>query len=497
MFQLLNQVIRISAQLLLVPLFLAAWGPAIYKDWVVLFSIMSFLTTCNLGAGTYFANRFIELVARGERSALRRELRTALFCALTVGIVVLLAGYAAMIAYDSQGFLASTAMGRKVIWECLVLMTFPVSYSFCEEILRSMYRAEGEFNRGECVFAIYAVVLLISVATVLALRMPPMVAASCYFVVPALLFAAVIIDLKHRYADIVIGFRVPTRTELRVIVAPSLLFFTAPLSVALVQSGPIILFGALGVAAVPVLSYTLVRVVAGLARQAAYQFAIGSGIEMARHHLQGERQDCYRLYQATGQIVTGLVGLFSGFILWATAPFLAFWTHGTVPSDSIMLICFLGGLFLSAPGQAGLMLLNFANYPRPLAIAWCGQAVIGLALSAALVPSFGVAAAAFGFAVVESVATGLFLPLVVQRRFGYSAIGQLARSFAVGALAFGWSALVASAIFRLGLGGLEGLVLDGLLWAVITIPPFGMVMLPPPQRRRLLSRLRGLVARFA
>jgi hypothetical protein len=41
------------------------------------------------------------------------------------------------------------------------------------------------------------------------------------------------------------------------------------------------------------------------------------------------------------------------------------------------------------------------------------------------------------------------------------------------------------------------LVLDGLLWAAITIPPFGILMLPPPQRRRLLSRLRGLVARFA
>src|SRR5258708_5733675 len=164
-FQLLNQLVRICEQLLLVPLYLAAWGTEVYKDWVVLYAIMTFLTSCNFGTETYFGNRFIEFVARGDREAFRRELMTAMFCTLAVGLLVLL---------------------------------------------------------------------------------------------------------------------LPSLGDLRRLLPPSLLFFTLPLSLALVQSGPVMLFGALGVSALPILSYTLIRTFTGLTRQAANQFAVGSGIEMAR-----------------------------------------------------------------------------------------------------------------------------------------------------------------------------------------------------------------------
>jgi O-antigen/teichoic acid export membrane protein len=493
LFQLLNQLIRICEQLLLVPLFLVAWGAEVYKDWVVLWAIMVFVRQCSLGTETYFGNRFIELTARDDRRAFQREIRVALFCTLSIGIAELAVAALILFASDSLDMLATVAMSKETAYISLALMISPILFIYAQQVLLTIYRAKGEFARGECVFAIYALAQLTGVAVVLALKLPPMAAAACYLVAPLLLTIGIIVDLKFRYDDVVFGLRAPNPAELPRMTAQSLLFFTAPLSLALIQSGPVILFGALKVPALLVLSYTLTRTFTGLTRQGANQFAVGSGIEMARQYLRGEREACRRLYFATGRVVTGLVGLFGGFTIWAARPFISTWTHGVVTSDVTLVLCFLGGVFLAAPGQAALMLLNYTNDARTVAIAWCSQAGFGLILTAVLTPIFGVAAAAFSFAAAESIAIGIFGPLVVQKRCGFSAAEHWAASFGVGLAAFACSAITAKLAFELGLPGLKGLVLTAALWGLVAVPPFALFALPASRRKMLLSRLRGLV----
>ena len=496
-FQLVVQVVRILEQLVLVPLYLAAWGTEIYRDWVVLYSIMIFLMSCNFGTETYFGNRFIEFAGRGDRDAFRRELKTALFCTLAVGAAVLTVAYALLFGYGAGGILPASGLSAATTYRCVLLMTLPVLFIFAQQALLTVYRAEGEFSRGECAFALYAGFQVLAVTVVLAEKLSPTAAATVYLVMPVLFVIGIVIDLKRRYAFVAYGLRIPPLSDLRRIIPQSLLFFTLPLSLALVQSSPVMLFSALGVSALPVLSYTLIRTFTGLTRQAANQFAVGSGIEMARHQVRGEGEACRRLYEATGQIVTILVGLFGGFTIWAADPFLTLWTHGTVHSNELMVLGFLGGIFLSGPGQAALMLLNYSNIAKPLAVAWCFQSFGGLALSAAVVPVIGVTGAAFSFAAAESIAIGFCLPLVVQRRFGFSAIHHLAHSFAWGAVAFGWSAFVAKLAFELDLSGFKGLAATVALWAAVALPPFALFALPPRHRKAVLSRLRGIAARFA
>lgn len=496
-FQLLNQLLRIGSMLLLVPLYLAAWGTEVYKDWILIFAVATFLSTCSLGLTTYFGNRFIELVARHDRTAFQRELRLALTCAFGVGVVVAALGIALALASSESRLWNTSAMGDPTLLACLVLMISAVPLSFCEETLVTIYRAQGEFSRGECVFSIQLSALLIGTAALLALGMTPIFVAGWFLCIQVMVLVGVVIDLRRRYEGISLGVETPSLAELKHIVPRSLLFFTSPLSMALVQNGPIMLFGVLGVPAVPVVGYTLVRTVTGLARQAAYVFAIGSGIEMARHNARDERSACHELYRITGQIVTGLAGLFGGFTLWATAPFLALWTHGTVHGDFPLVLAFLGGILLSAPGQAGLMLLTYSNVPKPVALAWCSQAVLGLVLAAAFVPVFGVTAAALGLAIGETLMIGLYLPFAVQRHFGFAAGEHFIRCFTVGGVAFAWSALVAGVAFDLALGGFSGFILMAALWAVLAAPPCVLLVLPPQHKKRLLSRIRRLAANLA
>ena len=48
----------------------------------------------------------------------------------------------------------------------------------------------------------------------------------------------------------------------------------------------------------------------------------------------------------------------------------------------------------AAPGQAGMLFLNFTNRPGPLTVAWLGHAVGGVVLCLVLIPAFGVIGAA-------------------------------------------------------------------------------------------------------
>jgi O-antigen/teichoic acid export membrane protein len=486
--QLANQLIRIFAQLLLVPLFLKHWGPIVYKDWVVLTAIMTFVGICDFGIASYFRVRFIDLVARDDRVGLQKEVRVALLSALCVGIAVLSSTYAILFYLNSHSYLNFSGFeGEAIIW-CFLFLTVSISFSFCEEILRSLYYAHAEFSRGEGIFAIYNSAIVLSIAALLAFDMSPVVVSLVYFIVPVILASAVCADVLQRYPDIGIRFRIPRIGELRQIVPQSLLLFTFPLSQTLVVSAPIMLFAILGVPALSILTFTMIRTITGLVRQGAYQFAAGTGIEMARDQAQGEYERCRDLYYATGQIVTGLAGLFGGFVTWATAPFLRLWTSAVVPDDPYLVACFMACLFLAAPGQGAAMLLTYRGEGKPLAVAWCSLSAAGLFFSVVLVPIFGVLAAALSFGLAEVLSVGVFLPLVVQRRFGFSASYQLIWSFAVGISTFAWSALAAYLIFGFQLKGFNGFVETAVLWALLAAPVFALLVAPDRYRKMLFAR---------
>jgi len=387
-----------------------------------------------------------------------------------------------------------------VVDASLTLMVLPVAVLIAEQVLHTLYRAYDELNRGECVFAVYNILQIASVVIALALKQPPLVVAACYLVVPLLFAVGLFYDLRSRRPQLRFRVRAPQKGELREAVPPSLLYFMFPLSNALVQNGTVLLFGLLNVGPAMLVGYTAYRTFAGLTRQAANQFAVGGGIEMARQHAIGENEICQRLYGHTGRIVTALVGLFAGISIPVSGPFISIWTRGEVASAPMLLGFFLAGIFLAGPGQAAMMLLKYSNVPRPCAAAWAGHSVGGLILCLLFVPTLGVAGAALAFMISEAAAMSVFLPLVVQRTFGFGAAAFWARSYATGLAAFAVSYTVGEFIFSFGgEGGLVVILLKVALWGAAVLPAVGLIILTPAQRSALLarfSRRRGIASLF-
>jgi hypothetical protein len=177
-----------------------------------------------------------------------------------------------------------------------------------------------------------------------------------------------------------------------------------------------------------------------------------------------------------------------------SAPFIALWTRHAVGSDDAMILWFLAGVFVSAPGRVSLMLLRYTNRPLPIAVANTLQSAGGLLVAILLVPFWGVTAAAAAFAVTEALAVGIYPAVRVQSILGFGAARHILGSLAAGALAFVVSWGAATALFAAAGTGIATLIGKLLLWGVAVSPACLFLLLSREQRAQLFSLMRRRLA---
>jgi O-antigen/teichoic acid export membrane protein len=490
----MNWGVRLVEQLVLIPLYIYAWGPIYYKDWIVLYALVAFLGWCTLGTDDYFGNLFLRDVSLGDYAGLRRRVRTGLFAALCVTLLICALLYGMLVFGDLKRLLGLSVMDERTALVCLLAMTAPMWFWYGVAVIRGAYRAYGDFSRGECIFGVYNVTQIGAVAVALALKARPTTIALLYMVLPIAYSAFITADITRRYPEVRLGLAVPTREEWRRIVPQSLFYFASPLSIALNQSGVLLMFGFLGIGALETLKFNVLRIFTGLTRQiGAQSFSVGSGIEMARQHAQGDHASCRRLYAETGRIVSCLGGVLAGVSIPLSRPFVALWTHGTVAADMPLILCFLAGILLSGPGRASLMLLRYTNNAN--AVAWSSglYAFAGLALAVPFARIYGGFGVALAFAITETAAIGIYPPILVERLMGFGAARHVGMSYLACAVAFALSYGVAEAVFRDAPAAPVTLVLRIALWAVVVLPAGLFMALPREQRHRLARPLARLM----
>ncbi len=494
-FQTMNWGVRLIEQLVLIPLYFYAWGAVYYKDWIIVFAVVAFLGWCTLGTDEYFGNLFLHSVSTGNRAALKRQVRLGLFAALCVTLLVFAVLCGTLATTDVVHLLGLSAMDRRTALFCLVIMTLPMWLWYGAEVLHGVYRAYGDFSRGECLFGIYNVTQLASVAALLAFKAPASAVAVAYAVLPIVYVVVMTADINRRYRDIRLGLAVPSLAEWRRIVPQSLSYFTSPLATALTQNGTLLLFGLVGISALETVKFNVLRIFTGLTRQiGAQSFAVGSGIEMARQHAQEDHEACRRLYADTGRIAACLGGVLAGVSIPLSAPFVALWTHHAVAADMPLVLIFLAGIFLSGPGRAALMLLRYTNHAH--AIAWSNglYAGAGMALAVPLAAAYASHGVALAFAVTETVAIGLYPPILVRLLFGFGAARHLLLSYLAGGLAFALSFGVASLLFGSPAIGAVALAVRLVAWSVIVLPLAALLVVPRAPYARLRAAGRRWIA---
>ena len=84
----LGQAINIASKIVLVPLFLLAWGADIYGEWLLLSSMVAYLSLTEMGAHLYIVNRMTQAYAHRDNDQFRKILHTGLALFLIIPVAV-------------------------------------------------------------------------------------------------------------------------------------------------------------------------------------------------------------------------------------------------------------------------------------------------------------------------------------------------------------------------------------------------------------------------
>ena len=293
----LGQVLGLATRLLLVPLFLATWGVDVYGDWLLLTSLVAYLSIADLGAQLYIVNRATQEHARHNLVALRRVIHSGLVLFLVVpaavlvafGLLVLMLNPAELIGIQHTS--SSTAAVVLMLMAIQLLLTLPYG------LLIGIYRAVGLLPSG---VMLGNVVLLIQlVATAGALRLGAgMAQVAVLQVVPFVLVSIfALLDLSRRFPELGLFSVAEARlSTIREFVRPSLHFLFIQLSYALSIQGITLVVGLL-LGSAELVVFSTLRTMVNSMRQLLAMAAHTAWPEMTRLDAVQDRSHLLALFR--------------------------------------------------------------------------------------------------------------------------------------------------------------------------------------------------------
>lgn len=478
-----------ALQIVLVPVFLAAWGAERYADWLVLQAAAALVVLADPGLhGQAVALRLA--AARGDAAGFQRVLSTGLgaYALLSVGLGTL---FGLLVMTDAAALVGvATDDGS-----ALLLLSLSGVAMMPRGLVASVYFARGEFGR-ETGTHLVAVLGQMAAAGGAAFAGSGLTGAAAAHVVATVLLGwlPLVLDIRRRHPDVSLRPALPRRGDLAEMGTRAPLYALIQGATTVLPHAPVLLLGGLGAPPEAVVAFTTMRTFTGLARQPASQLSSIAGIEMARQLVQGDRAGLRRLHAGVGRMMGALTGLLGGLLAVLGPSFFVVWTHGAVVFDPVLAGVFLVTVVLLAPGYGGMSLLRHGDRPRPLALALVAQAILVAGLCVLLIPPAGGWGAAVGAALAVGLAElmtfGLGLGVVAGRVVGEPPVRHAAVALAAllpGALVGAGAALMVERLVPVG--GLAGVLAFTASWAVLVAPAAPFLLLDAGQRGWLRDRL--------
>jgi O-antigen/teichoic acid export membrane protein len=493
----LSMILEIGQRFLLVPLYLLAWPMELYGEWLVIQAAAMLLPLADLGIMPYFSNAMAMAWARGDRVGFERLQRVA-FGLYAVLLAVAVPAYvlAVVLIARAGGFGdgAMTGETRALVWLLLGLYHILV---IPHGVLTGIYRARTSFALDMYAIVLKESAVLVAVVAALVAGASPVLVAAAHLAMGVAVYAPIVAEQRRRYPDLRHGFALPTRAEFRSFVGHLGWFTVLPVGDRLIANGPILVLGLVASEAAVVVFSTL-RILSGIIRTASERVSYLAGAEMANLFARGERERLVQLYLFTGRLAIGVAGFAAGALYAVAEPFLAVWTGGKVPYDDATLVALLAALVFGSHGHICYQLLRYTNRPRAVLPLVMARALTSLTFGGALATAYGPAGMAAGLTLSEVTLMGLLLPLRLHRVDGLPLWPFLGRNLLTVALAFGASLATAEVLVGLiGDRDLLHLVLVGVLWAALTVPPALFLLLDADHRAWLLSGAQRALRRTA
>lgn len=410
----IQQAVLIAGHLVLVPLFISHWGDEAYGAWLLLVAFTAWLSLADLGFSTSALNAIADAAARGDQKTLARRTRSALRATAVMAITVVLvsAVLSATAARWPVLHLPGTSATKTSF--SVLLLGLAVAAGFPQGVLVGMYRAVGEYARGvtiqtssrACSLALTAVLILcgggiFSVAAIQA-------TVACGFLV------GTAFDLSRRHPTLPIGVAEGELRYAASFIRPGLLFLVVQIAAMLSLQGSALLVGSVcGAATLAVFGAT--RTLANFCRQVFGNLGIALWSETTTLAATRDRDALAAVHRIFGRIMVAVALIIAATLTACGDELFLIWTRGVLRFDELLFAALLLHLVQQAYWSTSATILLSWNRHRPVAVLQAAASVLGLAIGASLISTWGPASLIFAAAGAEALLCGIFLPIAADR----------------------------------------------------------------------------------
>jgi O-antigen/teichoic acid export membrane protein len=386
----LGQVINIASKIVLVPLFLLAWGADIYGEWLLLSSMVAYLSLTEMGAQLYIVNRMTQAYAHRDIEQFCKILHTGLAAFLIIPVAVFIIFVAIIVFFNPALLLHIDQTSHGTVVLVLAILAFQIVISLPQSVLLRVYFAAEMLPRGVMLINLMQLMNLIFLTGGLWRRWGMVPIAILQLIPYGLIAGVALVDLNRKFPQFkILSLRSADFSFGLSFIKPSLHFFLIQLGQAFSLQGTVLVVGMV-TGPIQVVLFSTMRTIVNLIRSCLDQLSFAAWPEMTRLDAQQDIDKFLVLFRVIlrSALMASIVFItifhfFGGFIY-------HFWLRKTVPFQQpvmdlflIYMAQFIFWLTCSHPLQATnrhhtLSKMLFAASILTIALAYLGGRHLGL-----------------------------------------------------------------------------------------------------------------------
>ena len=427
----LGQALNICIRILLVPLFLKAWGAEGYGEWLILTAIIGWFNLGDFGAQLYFINRMTAEWARGRLEIFQALLSTGLVFLISISIILFTGTWLCLHTFPIVRQLGIHYIASDAIGFIILVVAFKFLFSLPFGLLLGVYRAIG--SQATSVMFGNLVLLLQFIASAFCLLFSgDMRILALAEVIPFLLVCPIVIwDLNRRLPNNInlSLFRRMSKNIFLDSMSPSIQFLGIQLSAALLTQGVVVVIGkTLGPIEVSI--FSACRIIANVVSRMMSMISHAAWPEITKLQGLGEHTQLGKLFN----IVLKLTLLIGVFYLVGTIEFgevlFGLWLNNGLPYDFWLMYVLVCHVLATAFWTWGGNILMATNQHREFSLLQIPVNFVSLFFCFWGARHYGLIGSAVALFVAQTIPMMVVIYLLLRK---YMPV-QLARSFLIASI---------------------------------------------------------------
>jgi O-antigen/teichoic acid export membrane protein len=414
-----GQLVTIGVQLGSLPMFLWAWGPRHYGEWLLLSAIPAYLALSDMGFSSVAANQMTMDLAAGRRLDALRVFQSTLaivtLASLVVVCISLILGFLPVERWLNLGAIGHPSASTVLLW-----MSAQVGLGFFGGLLSAAYRCEGDYARVTLLSNLLRLAEFLGTVVTLIAGGNLVALATVVTGIRALGTLGMRLDLKRIAPWVEFNFKMASTAEVRRLTSPALAFAIWPLAAALQQQGLVLVIGSvLGATAVVV--WSACRTVARALFQAAGILNGALWPELSRSLGIGDFDLSRRLHRLAISVSLWVVAPFSVVLFLLRDLIFRYWSHGVIAVSAVLFGLTLIQTVINLLWGASSVVAAAVNRHQRNSICYVLLIVAGVSLAFPLTRVWGLPGATVSLLIADmcmlpiALATALF---IVRDEFG-------------------------------------------------------------------------------